>query len=93
VVAEAGYEIEPSAECFNIAGDRVDCGQFAAFDLGHPAGGDAHGLGELGLRQSVAFAFFGEPVAALAGHQRLAAAFGFLLAADALDVGGAVPLV
>jgi hypothetical protein len=57
-----------------------------------PAGGDAHGLGELGLGESVALAFLGELVAALAGHRRLAALLGFLLAAGALEVGGAVPL-
>ncbi len=54
-------------------------------------GGDTHGLGELGLGQTVALAFFGELVSALAGHHRLAPPLGFLLAAGALDVGGAVP--
>jgi len=39
----------------------------------------------------VAFAFFGEPLAALPGHECLAAAFGFFLTADAVDVGGVVP--
>jgi hypothetical protein len=48
--------------------------------------------GEPGLGQAVAFPFFGEPLAALAGHQRLAAPLGFFLAADAVDVGAAVPL-
>ena len=49
VIAEAGDEVEPSAEGFDVAGDCFDGGQFAAFDLGDPAGGDAHRLGELGL--------------------------------------------
>jgi hypothetical protein len=92
VVAEAGDEVEPAAECFDVAGGGFDGCEFAAFDLGDPAGGDAHGLGELGLSEAVALALFGEPVAALAGHQFLAAPFGFLLPADAFDVGVAVPL-
>ncbi len=37
VVAETGDEIESSAECVNVAGDCVDGGQFAAFDLGYAA--------------------------------------------------------
>jgi len=80
---EAGDEVEPSAEGFDVAGHGVDGGQLAAFDLGHPAGRDSHGLGEVGLGESVALAFFGEPLAALAAHQDLAASFGFLLAAGA----------
>jgi hypothetical protein len=59
-----------------IAGDRVDDGEFAALYLGDPSGSDAHGLGELGLSQTVALAFFGELVSALAGHQRPAAPLG-----------------
>jgi hypothetical protein len=43
VVAEAGDEVQPSAECVDVAGDCVDGSQFAAFDLGYPAGDDAHG--------------------------------------------------
>ncbi len=39
--------------------------QLAALGPGDPAGGDAHGLGELGLGEAVAFAFFGEPLAAM----------------------------
>ncbi len=88
VVAEAGDEVESASECFDVAGDGFDGCEFAAFDLGDPAGGDAHGRGELGLGEAVALAFFGEMVAALAGHQHLAAPFGFLLPADAFDVGG-----
>ena len=38
VVAEAGDELETSAECFDVAGDRIDRGKLAALDLGHPAG-------------------------------------------------------
>src|SRR5215470_18248561 len=91
VVAEAGDEVEFAAESLHVAGDGVDGGQFATFDLRDPAGGDAHDLGELGLGEAVAFAFFGEPLAALPGHECLAAAFGFFLTADAVDVGGAVP--
>jgi hypothetical protein len=37
VVAEAGDEVEFAAEGLDVAGDRVDTGQFAAFDLGDPA--------------------------------------------------------
>ncbi len=39
VVAEASDEVEASAECLHVAGDRVDGGQFAALDLGDPSGG------------------------------------------------------
>jgi hypothetical protein len=67
VVTEGSDEVEASAECLHIAGDRVDGGEFAALDLGDPSGSDAHGLGELGLSQTVALAFFGELVSALAG--------------------------
>ena len=59
---------------------------------GDPARGDAHGLGELGLGEAALLALFGEPLAALAGHQCLAASFGLFRSADALDVGVAVPL-
>jgi len=41
VVAEASDEVEASAECSHVAGDRVDGGDFAALDLGDPSGGDA----------------------------------------------------
>ena len=41
--------------------------------------------------RGVEFAFFGEPLAALAGHQHFAALLGFFLAA-ALNVCGTVPL-
>jgi len=63
VVAETGDEVESSAECGDVAGDCVDGGQFAAFYLGYPAGRDSHGLGELGLGESVALAFSGEALA------------------------------
>ena len=70
VVAEAGDKVEFAAKGLDVAGDRIDGGQFAAFDLGDPARGDAHGVGMLSLRETVAFALFGEPLAALPGHQR-----------------------
>ena len=54
--------------------------------------GDAHGLSELGLGEAALLALLGEPLAALPGHQCLAAPFGFFGTADALDVGVAVPL-
>src|SRR5215472_9885013 len=92
VVAEASDEVDFAAECLHVAGDGVDGSQFATFDLGDPAGGDAHGLSELSLGQAMALAFFSEPLAALPGHKHLAAAFGFFLTADAIDVGGAVLL-
>jgi hypothetical protein len=56
------------------------------------AGGDANGLGELGLGEAALLALLGEPLAALPGHQCLAAPFGFFGTADALNVGVAVPL-
>jgi len=91
-VAEAGDEFETSAECFDVTGDRVDGGQLAALDLGYPAGRNPHRLSELSLGQAAALTLFSQPVAALASHQYFTAAFGFLLTADALDIGGAVPL-
>jgi hypothetical protein len=42
------------------------------------------------LGEPVALAFLGGLLAALAGHENLAPLFGFLLAADTLDVGGAL---
>jgi hypothetical protein len=41
MVAESGDEVELAAERFDIAGDGVNGGQFAAFDLRYPAWGDA----------------------------------------------------
>ena len=42
--------------------------------------------------EALALALLGEPVAGLVGHELLAAPFGLFRAADALKVGGAVPL-
>jgi hypothetical protein len=49
------------AECLHAAGDGLDGGQFAALDLGDPARGDAHGLGELDLGEAALLALRGEP--------------------------------
>lgn len=38
VVAEAGDEVEPSAERLHVAGEGVDGSQVAALDPGDPAG-------------------------------------------------------
>ena len=38
MVAEAGDQFEPSAECLDVAGDGVDSGDFAALDLGYRPG-------------------------------------------------------
>ena len=38
VVAEGSDEVEASAECLHVAGDRVDGGEFAALDVGNPSG-------------------------------------------------------
>ncbi len=62
VVAEAGDEVETSAECFDVTGDRVDGGKLAALDLGYPASRNPHRLSELSLGQAVALALFGQPV-------------------------------
>src|SRR5260370_38594655 len=92
VVAEAGDKVEAAAEGFDVTGDGFDGGQFAAFDLGDPAGGDAHRLGELGLCEPLALTLARQPVSRLAGHEVLAAPLGLFQAADPFDVGGAVPL-
>src|SRR6516225_3190444 len=42
VVAEDGGDLEVSAEGLDVAGDGFDGGDFAAFDLGDAALGDAH---------------------------------------------------
>jgi hypothetical protein len=92
MVGEVGDELQVAAECLDVAGDSLDGGQLAALDLGDPAWGDAHGLGELGLGEAALLALLGEPLPALPGHQGFAASFGFFGPADALDVGVAVPL-
>src|SRR5262245_40223535 len=92
VVYEAGDQVEPSAERFHIAGDGVDRGELAPLDLGDPAGGDAHRLGELGLGQAVTLAFPGEAETGLAGHQLLAAPLSCFGTAGPFDVGGTIPL-
>jgi hypothetical protein len=52
----------------------------------------ARKLGELSAADVDRWLLPGEPLAALPGHQCLAASFGFVGSADALDVGVAVPL-
>lgn len=69
MVTEAGDEVEPSAERFDVTGYRVDGGQLAPLDLGNPPRGDAHGLGELGLSEAVALAFSSEPLTAVAARR------------------------
>jgi hypothetical protein len=64
----------------------------ATLDLGHPARGDAHGLDKPSLGETALLALLGEPLPSLPGGQGLAAPLGFFGAADALDVGVAIPL-
>ena len=65
VVAEAGDQVKPPAECLDVAGDGVDGGDLAALDLRYPPGRDAHGPGELGLGEAMAPALLSTPGRAL----------------------------
>ena len=61
VVGEVGDEVQAPAECLDVAGDGLDGRQLAALDLGDPARGDAHDLGELGLGKAALLALAGLP--------------------------------
>src|SRR5260370_19325139 len=88
VVAEAGDKVEAAAEGFDVTGDGFDGGQFAAFDLGDPAVGDAHRLGELGLCEPLALTPARQPASRLAGPAVLATPLRLCPSADPCAVAG-----
>lgn len=69
---------------WDVAGDGIDGGDLAAFDLGDSALGHAHLLGHVGLGEAESLTTFAEPVAVYAGlvalpglgHRLLAACLG-----------------
>ncbi|CAO5163300.1 hypothetical protein FAIPA1_230032 [Frankia sp. AiPs1] len=89
VVAEDGGDLDLSTESPDVAGDDIDSGDFAAFDLGDPALADAHVLGDVGLRQAEESAAFCEPVAVDVGLVAPAGLGQGFLAAGVGDQAGA----
>ena len=65
VVANAGDQVEPPAECLDVTGNGVDGDDLTALDLRYPPGRDAHRRGKLGLGKAMAPALHREPVPAL----------------------------
>src|ERR1700759_4992615 len=63
VVAEDGGDLDAAADGLDVAGYGLDGGDFAAFDLGDPAFGHAHPLGDGSLGQAERLAPFGQAVA------------------------------
>ena len=81
--------MEPAAEGGGVAGEDVVSGDLAAFDLGDPALGDAHAVGDLLLGQAAGAADLGEAVSEDLGEHLALAGLDRFLAAGAGDVLGA----
>src|SRR5689334_2782155 len=88
-VVEVDRLVEPAAEGGGVAGEDVVSRDFAAFDLGDPALGDAHPVGDLPLGQAAGAADLGAAVPEDLGEQLALTGVDRGLAAGAGDVLGA----